>query len=80
MPCGAHGGVCVSCPITFVKVKVTLEDMNAGQILEVRLNGGESAANVPRSLKEEGHKVLELAQNEDGTYRMFVEKGDLSRE
>ena len=38
----------VTCPITFVKVKVTLEDMNAGQILEVRLTGGECAAQLER--------------------------------
>lgn len=64
----------VVCPITFVKTKVALEDMEEGQILEVHLNGGEPVQNVPRSLKDEGHKVLELTQNEDGTYTLFVEK------
>lgn len=67
----------VVCPITFVKTKITLEEMEEGEILEVRLNGGEPVQNVPRSLKEEGNKVLELTQNEDGTYTLFVEKGDL---
>ena len=66
----------VTCPITFVKTKVALEDMEAGQILEVHLNDGEPVQNVPRSLKDEGHKVLELTQNEDGTYTLFVKKGD----
>lgn len=65
------------CPITFVKTKITLEEMEDGEILEVRLNGGEPVENVPRSLKEEGNKVLELTRNEDGTYTLFVEKGDL---
>lgn len=68
----------VVCPITFVKTKVALEDMEDGEILEVHLNDGEPVQNVPRSLKEEGHKVLELSQNEDGTYTLFVEKGALS--
>lgn len=68
----------VVCPITFVKTKVALEDMEKGQILEVHLNGGEPVQNVPRSLKDEGHKVLELTQNEDGTYTLFVEKCGLS--
>lgn len=67
----------VVCPITFVKTKIALEDMEDGEILEVRLNGGEPVENVPRSLKEEGNKVLELTRNEDGTYTLFVEKGDL---
>ncbi|MBO6304450.1 MAG: sulfurtransferase TusA family protein [Selenomonadaceae bacterium] len=64
------------CPITFVKTKITLEDMEDGQILKVRLNDGEPAQNVPRSLKEEGHKVLDLSKNDDGTYTLFVEKGE----
>ena len=67
----------VVCPITFVKTKVALEDMDDGEILEVRLNDGEPIQNVPRSLKDEGHKVLELNRNEDGTYTLFVEKGAL---
>ena len=68
----------VTCPITFVKTKVTLEDMADGEILAVHLNGGEPVQNVPRSLKDEGHKVLELKENGDGTYTLFVEKGGLS--
>lgn len=67
----------VVCPITFVKTKVVLEDLDDGQILEVHLNGGEPVQNVPRSLKDEGHKVLSLDQNDDGTYTLFVEKGGL---
>ena len=64
----------VNCPITFVKTKVALEELDDGDILEVRLNDGEPVQNVPRSLKEEGHKVLELTQNDDGTYRLIVQK------
>ncbi len=64
----------VNCPITFVKAKVALEELDDGDILEIRLNDGEPVQNVPRSLKEEGHKVLELAQNDDGTYRLIVQK------
>ena len=64
----------VNCPITFVKTKVALEELDDGDILAIRLNDGEPVQNVPRSLKEEGHKVLELTQNEDGTYRLIVQK------
>ena len=52
------------CPLTFVKAKVTIEEMN----------DGEPVQNVPRSMKEEGHKVLKLTDNEDGTYTMYVRK------
>ncbi|MBR1398495.1 MAG: sulfurtransferase TusA family protein [Selenomonadaceae bacterium] len=67
----------VVCPITFVKVKVALEDLEDGQILEIRMNEGEPLQNVPRSLKDEFHKILEVNDNEDGTFTLFVEKGGL---
>ena len=68
----------VVCPMTFVKTKVALEDLDDGQILELRLNDGEPIQNLPRSLKDDGHKVLRLTGNADGTFTIFVEKGGLT--
>lgn len=64
----------VTCPITFVKTKVALEEMDEGQILQVHLNDGEPVQNVPRSIKEEGHEVLKLTDNNDGTFELFIKK------
>ncbi|MDR1546631.1 MAG: sulfurtransferase TusA family protein [Deltaproteobacteria bacterium] len=64
----------VVCPMTFVKVKAALDDLDEGQILAVRLNDGEPVQNVPRSLKDEGHKVLKLSEAADGTYRLLVRR------
>jgi TusA-related sulfurtransferase len=64
----------VVCPVTFVKVKVALEELAEGQILSIRLNDGEPVQNVPRSLKDEGHKVLKLSDNGDKTYSLIVRK------
>ena len=64
----------VNCPVTFVKTKVALEELDDGQILQVHLNDGEPVQNVPRSIKEEGHQVLKLDANEDGTYTLIVKK------
>ena len=64
----------VVCPITFVKAKVALSEMDAGQILSIRLNDGEPVQNVPRSIKEEGHRILKLTDNGDGTYNLIVQK------
>lgn len=64
----------VVCPITFVKAKVAIEELEEGQILSVRMNDGEPVQNVPRSMKEEGHQVLKLLDNEDGTYTLLVRK------
>ena len=66
----------VVCPVTFVKAKVAIEELDQGQVLSVHMNGGEPVQNVPRSMKEEGHKVLKLNKNEDGTYDLIVEKGE----
>jgi tRNA 2-thiouridine synthesizing protein A len=64
----------VVCPVTFVKAKVALEELDDGQILSVHMNGGEPVQNVPRSIKEEGHQILKLVDNEDGTYDLIVRK------
>lgn len=64
----------VVCPTTFVKAKIALEELDDGQILAVRMNDGEPVQNVPRSIKEEGHQILKLIANEDGTYTLIVRK------
>lgn len=64
----------VVCPVTFVKTKVALEELDEGQILSIRMNDGEPVQNVPRSIKEEGHQILKLDDNEDGTYTLYVKK------
>ncbi len=64
----------VNCPITFVKAKIALEELDDGDILSIRLNDGEPVNNVPKSIKEEGHKVLSLTDNGDGTFELIVQK------
>ncbi len=65
----------VVCPVTFVKTKVALEELDEGQILQVHLNGGEPVQNVPRSVKDEGHEVLRLDDNGDGTFELYIRRG-----
>lgn len=64
------------CPITFVKTKLLIERMPPGEIAEVRLNDGEPLENVPRSLAELGHEVLELTPEDEGAsvFRLRVRK------
>ncbi len=62
------------CPLTFVKAKVSLDELEDGEILAIRMNDGEPVQNVPRSIKEEGHQILKLVDNEDGTYTLYVKK------
>ncbi|MGN0482193.1 MAG: sulfurtransferase TusA family protein [Lachnospiraceae bacterium] len=62
------------CPLTFVKAKVALDELEDGEILSIHLNDGEPVQNVPRSLKEEGHQILKLNDNGDGTFDLIVKK------
>lgn len=45
----------VVCPVTFVKAKVALEELDDGQILAIKMNDGEPVQNVPR--KREGRRT-----------------------
>ena len=58
------------CPMTFVRVKLLIEQMGAGQILEIRLSGYEPLNNVPRNLKEHGHEVV-LTEREPGEHHEY---------
>ena len=64
----------VVCPMTFVKAKVAMEELEIGQVLAVTMKDGEPVQNVPRSFKEEGQQVLKLIDNENGTYDLIVKK------
>ncbi|WP_083901511.1 sulfurtransferase TusA family protein [Azospirillum sp. B4] len=66
------------CPITFVRAKLAVEKLKAGEMLEIRLNSGEPLNNVPRSLREHGYTV-EMRGPEDqdrpeGIHRIRVTK------
>lgn len=64
----------VVCPVTFVKAKMAIEELEIGQTLAVRMNDGEPIQNVPRSFKGEGHQVLRVSGNGDGTWTLLVRK------
>lgn len=67
----------VVCPITFVKAKVAIEELEDGEILEIKMNEGEPLLNVPRSFKDEGHKIISVSNNQNGTFTVFVKKNGI---
>lgn len=64
-------GVC--CPMNWVKTKLALEEMDTGDQLEVIIDDGEPIRNVPRSVKEEGHKLLRV-RSEGECFRLLIER------
>ncbi|MFH1542645.1 MAG: sulfurtransferase TusA family protein [bacterium] len=65
----------VACPINYVKTKLALEALAAGQILAILLDDGEPIVNVPRSAKEDGHKILEVNKIND-SYQVLIRRGE----
>ncbi len=63
----------VLCPINFVKTKLKLDMMEPGEVLELVLDSGEPIQNVPKSIKEEGHKILEV-KKEEGFFKLKIQK------
>ncbi len=62
------------CPYTFVKSKLALEEMNLDQILEVVVDHEPAVENVPRSLKNEGQKILAVDKINDTDWKIIVKK------
>ncbi len=63
----------VICPMNFVKAKLKLEEIREGEKLELWLDDGEAIKNVPRSLKDEGHEILEV-EKEKSYFKLVVKK------
>jgi TusA-related sulfurtransferase len=64
-----------TCPMTFVRARLRLDRMQAGEILEIHFRGEEPRQNLHRSLAEQGHAILLAEFGEDGTGRLLVKKG-----
>ncbi|GHT47285.1 hypothetical protein FACS189474_2080 [Bacteroidia bacterium] len=63
------------CPMTFVKTKIELNKLQAGDVLNVKLLEGEPLQNVPRSATEQGFKVLSVKETDTkGVYNVEIEK------
>ena len=63
----------VLCPMNFVKTKLALESLASGQRLSVLLDDGAAIHNVPRSVAEEGHRVVEQIKTGD-YWTVVIEK------
>lgn len=62
------------CPMTFVKTKIELSKLKSGDILEVLLTEGEPLENVPKSVREQGYSVLEVAHIDGNVHKVTIQK------
>ena len=62
------------CPMTYVRVRLALDRMTAGQVLSVTLKGDEPSRNVPRTAREQGHEVMLAEPAADGATVLWIRK------
>ena len=63
------------CPMTFVRTRLALDRMAAGETLLVRLKGEEPLRNVPRTATEQGHEILSLETDAHGISSLLIRRG-----
>ncbi|MBT6844095.1 MAG: sulfurtransferase TusA family protein [Candidatus Melainabacteria bacterium] len=62
------------CPINFVRTKLKLDDMQAGDQLTVALDDGEAISSVEMSIQQEGHNIKSKIQQNDGSWLLEIIK------
>lgn len=63
------------CPLNFVKAKLALEKLTEGELLEVWiLADSQSSINIPQSIAQEGHRVVDIQTDESGLQRILIQK------
>ena len=62
------------CPMTWVRTKLALEEMDGGEVLEVWLDEGEPSTSVPQSAAAEGFRHLSSAPGPKGGVAVRIQK------
>lgn len=62
------------CPYTFVRSKLALEEMIPNQVLRVIVDHEPATDNVPKSMANEGHEVLEVGKINATDWEIVVRK------
>ena len=64
-----------TCPMTFVRTRLALDRIAAGETLLVLTRGEEPRRNLPRTAAEQGHGVLGQVERADGSTALLLKKG-----
>lgn len=65
----------LACPLPVVRTKKAIDEMNAGEVLEVRATDKGSIADLKGWSSRTGHQYLGLKE-ENGVYRHFIRKAE----
>jgi sulfite reductase (ferredoxin) len=64
----------VACPMNFVKTRLFLDKVAAGDLLEVLLDDGEPVESVSSSIGAEGHTIERQIKCAEGHYILSIRK------
>ncbi|MCX8103412.1 MAG: sulfurtransferase TusA family protein [Candidatus Bipolaricaulota bacterium] len=64
----------VKCPMTFVKAKLALEELQDGQVLTILLDDRLASVDVPGNATREGHEVLGTREIASGVWEVVIRK------
>jgi len=62
------------CPMTYVKTKLSIEKIKSKERLKFIYDSEEAKINVPKSIKEVGHKVIEIKHIKKKQFYIIIEK------
>ena len=64
----------VACPMNFVKTRLFLDKLSAGDLLNILVDGGEPVESVCQSIKQEGHEIVTQEKQDGGHFRVTIRK------
>ena len=62
------------CPMTFVKTRLALEKVDYGERIKVIFDSKEAETNVPKSLGELNHKIIQIDKLDRKNFYIIIEK------
>jgi tRNA 2-thiouridine synthesizing protein A len=62
------------CPMTFVKTRLALEKVDYGERIKVIFDSKEAKTNVPKSLEELNHKIIQIDELDRKNFYIIIEK------
>jgi TusA-related sulfurtransferase len=64
----------LKCPLTFVHLRLALEEMKPGEDLRIFLDDKLASVDVPRNAELEGHTVLSMQETRTGLWELWLKK------
>ncbi|MBA4496071.1 sulfurtransferase TusA family protein [Paenactinomyces guangxiensis] len=64
----------LSCPMPVVRTKKAMDELKAGQILELHTTDSGALSDIPAWAKTAGHQVIEQSED-NGVYKFWIQKG-----